>query len=38
MQISEPVTIFADAWAEIHTVEEQIGFRYGTAGSVALTG
>ena len=31
MQISELVVIFSDAWTEAHAVEEQAGFRYGTA-------
>ena len=31
MQISELVVISADAWTEAHAVEEQAGFRYGTA-------
>ena len=38
MQISELATILADAWTEIHAVEEQAGFHYGTLGPVVLTG
>ena len=38
MRISGHVTVFADAWAEVHAVEEQAGLRYGTAGSAMLTG
>jgi hypothetical protein len=38
MQISELVAISADAWTETHAVEEQAGFRYGTAASAVLTG
>ena len=38
MQISEPVAIFADPRTEIHAVEEQVGFRHGTAGSPVPTG
>ena len=36
IQINELVAIFADTWTEIHAVEEQAGFRYGTAGSMRL--
>ena len=38
MRISELVAIFADTWTEIHPIEGQTGFRYGTARPVALTG
>ena len=38
MRISELVVTFADARAEIHAIEGQAGFRYGTARSGALTG
>ena len=38
MRISELVAIFTDAWTEIHAVEEQAGFRYGTLGPAVLTG
>ena len=37
-QISELVAIFADAWTEVDAVEEQAGFRYGTARSIVLAG
>ena len=30
MQISEIAVVFADAWIEIHAIEEQAGFHYGT--------
>ena len=38
VQISELVMASADASTEIHAVEEQAGFRYGTVGSAVLTG
>ena len=38
IQVCELVTIFADAWTEIHGVEEQARFRYGTVGPAVLTG
>jgi len=38
MQISQFVAIFADAWTEVHAVEEQAGFHYGTLGPAVLTG
>ena len=37
MQFIELVAIFADAWTEIHAIEEQAGFCYGTAASAMLT-
>ena len=37
MKINELVTVFANTWTEIHAVEEQTGFRYGTAGPTVLT-
>ena len=38
MRISELVAIFADTWTEIHPIEGQAWFRYGTARSVVLAG
>jgi len=38
MRNSGLVAISADSWTEVHVVEEQTGFRYGTAGSAVLAG
>ena len=38
MQTSGLVMIFADTWTEIHPIEGQAWFRYGTARSVVLAG